>query len=230
MPRQTSFQGIPIYIEFEEGDFKPNKDNPLLPGFRMLQPYGFFNNTLGNEPDEGQELDVFLGWDEESNKVFVVPLNDPADLDTFMEYKIIVGFPTFRSARIFAERQYFPEMIGPIMQMTVDELKDWLDVMRPKADKILAHRDEHPGRLPEVPIKEEPKRPIIEGVPKRTSMPKPTVSEGLREFAVRIREEKPLRRKRNKAPMGLVLMAQSGPVILPKEDPLHYTYYKPESK
>lgn len=133
MPRRTKYQGIPIYIEYEKGEEKPSKDGGDTAGFYQHAPYGYIENTISNEV--GEELDVFLGPEKESREVFLCTLMDPQDTDSFMEYKVLLGFKDAQAAENFIKEQYYTDMIGPVIGMSLNELKDWIELMAPAAAK-----------------------------------------------------------------------------------------------
>jgi len=138
---KKTIHDIPIVIEFKKGDHKPNKRDPSDTwGFEQLADYGFIPNTTSNE--EGEGIDVFLGPDLQSERVFLVALMEPDDTATFMEYKVMLGWSTHKEAEQFARNQYWDEMIGLTYEITINELKEWVEVQRPMADKLEVRLDE----------------------------------------------------------------------------------------
>jgi len=132
---RRDFHGVPIIIEFRKGDIKPGHDPEDGFGFEQLADYGFIPGTTTNE--EGEGLDVYIGPDPESERVFVVALMNPHDLDTFMEYKVLLGWDSHHAAMHFCKAQYFDDMIGLLYEMTIPDLIDWTDLQAPMAEKLI---------------------------------------------------------------------------------------------
>ena len=137
LPRneRRDFHGIPVVIEYRKGDVKPGKDPDDDFGFEQLADYGFIPNTTTNE--EGEGLDVFLGPEPESKRVFLVALMNPHQLDEFMEYKVLLGWNLHDEALAFCRRQYFHDMVGLLYEMTLADLLDWTELQRPMAEKLI---------------------------------------------------------------------------------------------
>lgn len=126
MSRSINFQGIPIYVEYEEGEEKPVSEFWDW-GYVQLLPYGYVKNTLSHEV--GEALDVFVGKDKESEKVFFASLSYPDDYDSFMGYKVLLGFEERSEAKEFIIEQYFEGMImGELIEMTIDDFKDQIEI------------------------------------------------------------------------------------------------------
>lgn len=125
MERET-FQGLPITIEYRKGDLKPGKDTY---GWPMYADYGFFNNSSGAD---GEDLDVFIGPDKESPRVFLLALMEE---DVFDEHKVLLGFLTFKDAELFSRDQYGSWKVGPIIEISMEDLKETLELQSPKVSK-----------------------------------------------------------------------------------------------
>jgi len=132
---RRDFHGVPIIIEFRKGDVKPGHDTDDGFGFEQLADYGFIPGTTTNE--EGEGLDVYIGPDPESERVFVVALMDPHEPDVFMEYKILLGWDSHTAAMKFCRAQYFDNMIGLLYEMTIPDLIDWTDIQAPMMEKLI---------------------------------------------------------------------------------------------
>jgi len=110
--------GLPISIENARGS-KRHKDWARLPDH-----YGYIRGTLGN--DDGQ-VDVFVGKHPEIELAFVANMKKPTG--GFDEHKVLLGFKSRKKARKCLERAYdgAHHLIGSMTQMTIPQLKDWLD-------------------------------------------------------------------------------------------------------
>lgn len=123
------FHGIAITIEWRKGDRKPDKADPEW-SYAVNQDYGFINNTTS--PEE-EELDVYIGDNKESERVFMASLLH--EDGEFNEFKILLGFDSRKQAEEFFRCQYGECRCGPFMEMTMADLKDWVQLQRPKAAK-----------------------------------------------------------------------------------------------
>jgi len=132
---RRDFHGVPVIIEFRKGDVKPGHDPEDGFGFEQLADYGFIPGTTTNE--EGEGLDVYIGPDPESERVFVVALMRPHETDVFMEYKVLLGWDSHHAAMHFCKAQYFDDMIGLLYEMTIPDLVDWVDLQAPMAEKLI---------------------------------------------------------------------------------------------
>lgn len=142
MPARLTLHGIKIYIEYKKGETKPDKNLPESVGWPMRADYGYIEDTISNEC--GEELDVYIGPNRASQEVFMCSLMNPEDHDSFMEYKVLLGWDSAKEAEEFARDQYYSDMVGPIIGMSLDDLKDWIDSMRPKAAKDTESEDDQP--------------------------------------------------------------------------------------
>ena len=117
-PRQErrDFHGIPLVIEYLKGERKPGSDPDDDWGFEQHADYGFIPGTTTNE--EGEGLDVYVGPEPESKRVFVCALMEPHEPEVFMEYKVLLGWSSHHAAKTFAEGQYFDAMIGLVYEMS----------------------------------------------------------------------------------------------------------------
>lgn len=121
--KNVTIQGLPIVIEYEKGDTKkPDHPEYLGQEFYLYADYGYIENTVSNE--EGEALDVFLGDDPESPKVYLMGLLKRDG--SFDEIKTFLGFEGEREVRTLAEWQYGSERIGPIVMIGIEDFKETL--------------------------------------------------------------------------------------------------------
>lgn len=90
----------------------------------MKHHYGYLKATTGRDNDH---LDVFIGPNPESEKVFVVNQVDP-DTGKFDEHKIMMGFDSADEAKAGYLSNYEKgwKGIGSMVSMTLDEFKVWV--------------------------------------------------------------------------------------------------------
>ena len=125
---RRSFRGIPVSIEYPSGTRRTirNDAGDVVYDRLMLFAYGFIEGTIGRD---GDEIDVILGPDESSERVFVF---DMIDLGVDVEKrededKVLLGFATEEDAREAFLTMYPPEFIGGIQAMSIAHFRNrWL--------------------------------------------------------------------------------------------------------
>lgn len=101
----------------------------------MKHHYGYIKKTTGAD---GEHIDVFIGKNPESEKVFVI---DQVNADgSFDEHKVMVGFSD-RGQAITGYKSNYEKgwKVGPVTEMSVDEFKQWLeggDTGRPVSNSL----------------------------------------------------------------------------------------------
>jgi hypothetical protein len=118
--RRIAWHGLEIAVENEAGSTrsgtKPNGDKWST---TMVRPYGYFCRSEGTD---GDEVDVFVGPDEDATQVYVVRQRKVGDWERYDEDKVMVNFPNETAARAAFLRNYDdPRFLGPITAMPVDE-------------------------------------------------------------------------------------------------------------
>jgi antitoxin component of RelBE/YafQ-DinJ toxin-antitoxin module len=89
----------------------------------MAHHYGYVRTTKGKD---GDQVDVFLGPNPESGKVFVVDQINPDG--TFDEHKAMLGFDSLEDARAgyMANYEQGWQGLGAISEMPADAFKSWV--------------------------------------------------------------------------------------------------------
>ncbi len=134
---KTDFQGLPISIENRKGskrhwyDVGAQKEGTTT----MKFPYGYIRGTLGTD---GDAVDVYIGNDKDSTRVFVVTQNKAPDFKQIDEQKIMLGFDSPEKAKLAYlahlgdnAKKFFRNM----KEMSVDQLKDKLASQKGKLIK-----------------------------------------------------------------------------------------------
>ena len=119
--RIKNFNGIQIYIETHKGEHR-RQDWPVLPA-----DYGYISMT--NSPEgRGEGLDVFVGEDPKSQKVFVVDQVDP-ETGEFDEQKVLLGFHDRREAIKAYSDAYddAPSRMGAVWSVDLHVFKKMLE-------------------------------------------------------------------------------------------------------
>ncbi|MDR0429322.1 MAG: hypothetical protein LBH58_02445, partial [Tannerellaceae bacterium] len=90
----------------------------------MQNHYGYFKRTEGKD---GDQIDVFVGLNPESDKIFVVDQVEPGTSD-FDESKVMLGFNTIDEAREAYMSNYEEgwQGLSAITETNVDDFKTWL--------------------------------------------------------------------------------------------------------
>lgn len=125
--RVVIWNGLPIVIETEAGEVRHGltSDGEVWSSV-MPYPYGYF---FGTRADDNQGLDVFVGPDPASERVFVIHHYNPATR-LFDELKSMVGFADPEAAKL----AYFdsfsdgsgPEHFGAIDEFSAEEFSEFV--------------------------------------------------------------------------------------------------------
>lgn len=118
-------QGFDITIENPAGSVRSGVDREGNPwSVEMKNHYGYFKRTEGYD---GDHIDVFVGPNPESGKVFVVDQVDP-EAGAFDESKVMLGFNSIDEARAGYLSNYEEgwQGLGSITETNVEDFKKWL--------------------------------------------------------------------------------------------------------
>lgn len=122
--KTVTFQGITIKVDRPKGFVQKGKDENGQPWERTyLCDYGYLPRTKGGD---GDGLDVFVGDDAESSRVFWVT-QKKAD-GNFDEYKLFVGFATPRDALKCYSDHIPQQFYSGMVEMNVEQLKALMNV------------------------------------------------------------------------------------------------------
>ena len=120
---RTEFQGLPISVENRKGSnrhwYDPTADEEGTT--KQRYPYGYIRGTLGTDSDE---IDVYLGDNKSSDKVFIVTQNKAPDFKEVDEQKVMLGFNDAKAAKK-AYLQHFDDdrFFGDMKEFTMEEFK-----------------------------------------------------------------------------------------------------------
>jgi len=121
----VSLHGLDITIENPKGSLRTGKSaDGRRWSTRIKDHYGYIKRTEGAD---GDHVDVFLGPNIESDRVYVVDQVNPKS-GKFDEHKVIMGAKTSKQALAIYKRNYARGWKGSrqITPMTLDEFKTWL--------------------------------------------------------------------------------------------------------
>ncbi|MDH0156471.1 LPD38 domain-containing protein [Stutzerimonas stutzeri] len=117
-------QGLDISIENPRGSERSGTGPDGTPRRRtMSDHYGYIKRTTGAD---GEQVDVYVGPQEDSDQVFVVDQINQQD-GSFDEHKAMLGYPDQATA-LQAYSANFDKgwKVGPVTAMPVAEFKSWL--------------------------------------------------------------------------------------------------------
>jgi len=123
---RINLHGFDIDIENPKGSVRSGVDRQGKKwSIKLKHHYGEILGVKGKDKDW---LDVFIGPNPESDKVFVIDQVDPAT-GNFDEHKILMGFPTEKQARVgyLANYERAWKGLGEITELTTDEFKKWIE-------------------------------------------------------------------------------------------------------
>lgn len=132
------FQGIPISVENREGSVRKGvgPDGPWQT--KMQRPYGYIRGTKKLGMD-GQELDVFLGPDEQAKFAYLIMTKTPPAFQKDDELKIMLGYSSpDKAKKSFLQHFDNPKFFGRMKIVSMEKLQGMLD----GAEKIQANLGE----------------------------------------------------------------------------------------
>jgi len=145
--RQVDFQGLKLTIEYDKGDFKQSKEDPIdgiSSGWPMYADYGYINGTIS--PEIGEETDCYVGPDKDSEKAFTAVLLkwDGITLD---EEKVLLGFKDLEAATELINLQYGSYKVHSVSEISLDDLKQKanLEQFKNYKEKLLLAAEGLPG-------------------------------------------------------------------------------------
>lgn len=104
----VSFAGFKISIENAKGSKRYWKDDKGNEKYNVMKNhYGYFSNSLGHD---GDHVDVFLGTNQESDKIYVVDQNMKDG--SFDESKVMLGFNSKQEAKDAYMANFTPDWKG----------------------------------------------------------------------------------------------------------------------
>ena len=121
----VKIQGFDITIENPKGAIRKGVDgNGKAWSTEMKNHYGYFKNTEGKD---GDHIDVFIGDNPNSKRIFVVDQVNPKTKE-FDESKVMLGFDTEDEAKKAYLSNYSKDWKGfkDITYVDIDTFKEWL--------------------------------------------------------------------------------------------------------
>jgi Inorganic Pyrophosphatase len=137
-------QGLDISIENEKGSYRGEKDDKGVKWqVRMPSHYGYIRGTIGADH---MQVDCYIGKHPDSDMVWVIDQNKVSPKgkvkNKFDEHKVFIGFRKVKKVEQVYLDSHFDgkghEMIADIVELSMDDFKDWLkngDTTAPIADQ-----------------------------------------------------------------------------------------------
>lgn len=165
----VKLHGLDIAIENPKGSTRSGKTKDGTEwSVKMPATYGYVKRTEGQD---GDAIDVYIGDNPQSQRVFVIDQVDP-ETGKGDEHKAILGTFSRREAQSIYDAAFSdgsgPKRRAAVKGMLVDEFKEWLKAPPAVADR--APKKETPDAKP-VAERSEPARDRADGGPDRQPVP-----------------------------------------------------------
>ena len=134
---RIDFQGLPISIENGKGSSRHWTDEATgeTGSTKMEYPYGYVRGTLGTD---GDAVDVFIGPNKKSRKIFVITQMKKPEFKEVDEQKCMLGFNSAKDAKDAYLRHYDdPKFFGSMVILDIEEFADKLQGQKGKLIKSL---------------------------------------------------------------------------------------------
>ncbi len=122
-----------IAIENKKGSYRKGKDpNGKKWKIRMNFDYG---RISGTKAVDGENVDAYIGMDDDAKMVYVVHQRDPFNDGRYDEDKCFVFFPNREEViKAYLSQYDDPRFLGPISEFTIDQFKE---ALKEKKGKML---------------------------------------------------------------------------------------------
>lgn len=138
----VTFAGFPIVIENHAGTVRHWASFDGSGGSTLMRySYGYIDGAIGSD---GEEVDVYIGPDEDASEVYVVDQMKAPAFTMYDEQKIMLGQPSLSAARDAYLAQYNdPRFLGSITAMSVVDFR--ASLVEHEGGRI-EHADANEGR------------------------------------------------------------------------------------
>lgn len=133
---KIDFQGLHISIETDKGSSREWHDPHGTKGTTTFEyPYGYVKGTLGTD---GDAVDVFVGPNKDSTRIFIITQMKTPDFKEVDEQKVMLGFNSSKEAKSAYLRHYDnPKFFGSMKELDLASFKEKLETQRGKLIKGL---------------------------------------------------------------------------------------------
>ncbi|MDR3143229.1 MAG: hypothetical protein LBU37_16105, partial [Tannerellaceae bacterium] len=139
----VNIQGLDISIENPKGSTRSGVDrNGKKWSVKMKNTYGYIRGT---ESKDGDHIDVFVGNNPNSSKVFVVDQINP-ETGEFDEHKVMLGFDDIEQARKSYLSNYSKgwQGLGDITETEIGDFREWAQKEGARRETFNKHRESVP--------------------------------------------------------------------------------------
>lgn len=143
--KRIDFQGLKISIENRKGSIRSGTDaDGHKWSTKMPCDYGYIrmSQKVRRQGSDKEGLDVFVGPDKDSDKVFIVHLMRADDPSKFDEDKVFLGFASKADAKAMFNKAYDKagkKLFGGMVEMNMEAFKRRLAVQGNGMIKSLRH-------------------------------------------------------------------------------------------
>ena len=136
----VNVQGLDITVENPEGSTRKGTDETGRKwSTKLNNHYGYIKRTEGAD---GDQVDVFMGKNPESDQVFIVNQVDQKTGE-FDEHKVMIGFNNkMQAMKAYRENYDKAWKVGEVDQKNMGEFKQWLSNEDTTVDSTLGTTDE----------------------------------------------------------------------------------------
>lgn len=134
---RIEFQGLSISVENRKGSVRHWYDphNDEKGETKMKYPYGYIKGTLGTD---GDEVDVYVGPNSESSKVYIVTQMKAPEFKQTDEQKCMLGFSSASEAKkAYLDHYNDPKFFGSMKEVSMEDFKEKLRTHKGKLIKAL---------------------------------------------------------------------------------------------
>jgi hypothetical protein len=133
----VNFQDLDLAIEFTKGSKRPYRDDAGNQQFKTMK--ADYGEVLGTKGLDGDAVDVYVGPDKDSDRVFVVTQMKRGDWAKVDEEKCILGTSSAAQAKkLYLSHYNDTRFCGAIKEMSMDRFKSRLETRGAVGEKIAA--------------------------------------------------------------------------------------------
>jgi hypothetical protein len=121
---RVNWRGLKVSIENKKGSKRKWYDKGAKKEGETLMHYSY-GYVRGSKGTDGDHVDVYLGPNEESDRVFIVHQQKAPEFKEYDEDKVMLGFDSVDEAKAAYLKQYDnPKFFGSMSEMSFEEFSD----------------------------------------------------------------------------------------------------------
>lgn len=123
--KRLDFQGLEVAIEFPKGSKRPYTDDAGVE--RLKTMHADYGEVRGTKGLDGDAVDIYVGPEADSDRVFVITQMKRGDWKKIDEEKCILGTSSAKEARqLYLSHYNDSRFCGAIKEMSMDQFKEKL--------------------------------------------------------------------------------------------------------